>query len=119
MPLPSVVTTRGASSAGLVASTVTPGNTAFEVSRTVPVIVACANTADGRRQMTAADTATRNAKVKMQNANAHLSRAESCLHFEFCILNYALLLEAHRQVEARKPRLHDSCRLLPLPTGHG
>src|SRR5215208_1246823 len=56
MPLLSVTTTRGASSAGLVASTVTPGSTAFEVSRTVPVIVACPNAAAGSTKTAAANT---------------------------------------------------------------
>ena len=47
-PLPSVVAVRAFSmSAGLDASTVTPGNTAPEVSRTVPVIDAWANTTEG------------------------------------------------------------------------
>src|SRR5687768_2388016 len=47
-PVPSVVTTRTFSvSAGLVASTVTPGSTAADTSRTTPAIVACARAAAG------------------------------------------------------------------------
>ena len=43
-PPPSVTTVRTFSmSTGLLASTVTPGSTAPDVSFTVPVIVACAN----------------------------------------------------------------------------
>src|SRR5688572_10361294 len=56
MPLASVTTTRGARSAGLEASTVTPGRTAFEESRTVPVMVACAKPIDGSSQTAAANT---------------------------------------------------------------
>ena len=49
-PLPSVTTVRTFSiRAGLLASTVTPGRTAPEVSRTVPVMVACAYASVGSR----------------------------------------------------------------------
>src|SRR5688572_3211328 len=49
-PAPSVTATRTFSmSAGLEASTVTPGSTAPELSRTLPVRVACANPATGNR----------------------------------------------------------------------
>src|SRR5688500_6777551 len=40
-------------SAGLAASTVTPGRTAPELSRTTPAIEACANAADGAATSTA------------------------------------------------------------------
>ena len=47
-PVPSVTTVRTFSvSAGLAASTVTPGRTAPEESLTTPAIVACARAADG------------------------------------------------------------------------
>src|SRR5689334_8088511 len=50
-PLPSVTTDRTFSMrAGLDASTVTPGRTAPEVSRTTPEIEACANATAGARQ---------------------------------------------------------------------
>src|SRR5215203_5245111 len=49
-PEPSVVAVLTFSiSAGLGASTVTPGSTAPEASLTTPVMEACANTADGTR----------------------------------------------------------------------
>src|SRR5688572_14548974 len=41
---------------GLAASTVTPGSTAPDASLTVPVIVACANAAEGTRTSTARTT---------------------------------------------------------------
>src|SRR5687768_15221677 len=44
---------------GLAASTVTPGRTAPEASRTTPVIAACANAAVGRANMTKRDAADR------------------------------------------------------------
>jgi hypothetical protein len=48
-PVPSVTTVRTRSiKAGLVASTVTPGSTAPEVSLAVPVMVACAHATAGR-----------------------------------------------------------------------
>src|SRR5258705_2206950 len=57
-PPPSVTTDRAFSmSAGLEASTVTPGSTAREASFTTPVMEACANAADGIRR--ASSTATR------------------------------------------------------------
>src|SRR5262245_56836472 len=47
-PVPSVTTERTFSiKAGLAASTVTPGSTAPDASRTVPVRVPCANTVEG------------------------------------------------------------------------
>src|SRR5438874_13447505 len=50
-PVPSVVPERVLSiSAGLAASTVTPGSTAPDGSRTVPVRTACAKTVPGRRR---------------------------------------------------------------------
>src|SRR5262249_2083684 len=52
MPLVSVFTVRGAKSAGPVASTVTPGSTAPDVSLTVPVI-SWPNTAEGASTATA------------------------------------------------------------------
>src|ERR1051325_6989107 len=58
-PVVSVMTERTFSmSAGLVASTVTPGRTAPDVSRTTPVMVACADAVAGksrRRERTAAE----------------------------------------------------------------
>ncbi len=49
-PVPSVSAVRTFSvSDGLVASTVTPGSTAPEESRTTPAMVACANAADAVR----------------------------------------------------------------------
>src|SRR3954467_1523194 len=49
-PVPSVTAARVFSiSAGLAASTVTPGSTAPDASRTVPVRDACANTVAGMR----------------------------------------------------------------------
>src|SRR5258705_8034046 len=57
-PPPSVTTDRAFSmSAGLEASTVTPGSTAPEASFTTPVMEACANAAEGIRR--ASSTATR------------------------------------------------------------
>ena len=51
-PVPSVMTVRVFSmSAGLSASTVTPGSTAPELSFTVPVIEACAYAVMGRIRM--------------------------------------------------------------------
>src|SRR5947208_15235935 len=55
-PLPSVMAVRVFSmSAGLAASTVTPGSTAPDGSLTVPVREACANTVAGRRKTTRID----------------------------------------------------------------
>ena len=54
MPLASVTAVRTFSmSAGLAASTVTPGRTAPELSRTTPAIDACANATDGAATSTA------------------------------------------------------------------
>src|SRR5262245_818785 len=47
-------------SAGLAASTVTPGSTAPDVSRTTPAIDACANTVDGRTRNATSTVAARN-----------------------------------------------------------
>ena len=58
-PAPSVMTLRTRSmSAGLVASTVTPGSVAPVVSRTTPAMAACARAADGSTNV-ATDAATR------------------------------------------------------------
>src|SRR5688500_3443260 len=57
MPAPSVTTVRVAPwIAGLVASTVTPGSTPPDASRTVPVNVPCANARDGSSHRAAAST---------------------------------------------------------------
>src|SRR4029450_9796055 len=48
---------------GLAASTVTPGRTAPEVSRTTPVIAACANAAAGRSKTTNRAPTDRRAKI--------------------------------------------------------
>jgi hypothetical protein len=64
-PDPSVTAERTFSmSAGLDASTVTPGSTAPDVSRTLPVIVAWAAAVDGR---TASVTKTTNARRATRN----------------------------------------------------
>src|SRR5687767_3542446 len=39
----------------------------------------------------------RNARFKMQNANSSELVVRHCLHFEFCILNYAFALSPLRQ----------------------
>ena len=58
-PLPSVVADRTFSiSAGLAASTVTPGSTAPDGSLTMPVIDACAQAIDGRDKTTSNTTPT-------------------------------------------------------------
>ena len=68
-PLPSVTAERTFSiSAGLAASTVTPGSTAPEVSFTTPVIDAWANESEGTQtSASAANDARRKARMDISN----------------------------------------------------
>src|SRR6185503_19620037 len=79
-PLPSVTTERAFSiSAGLLASTVTPGSTAPDGSLTTPVIDACANTAEGTSSVTS-HARTRRAADRSMKASHRLA-SWRCLLF--------------------------------------
>src|SRR4029453_17489286 len=66
-------------SAGLDASTVTPGRTAPEVSRTVPAIVACAVARAGNSITTAATTNPLNVRMKLYPPCRHTDAARNPL----------------------------------------
>src|SRR4029450_4838292 len=80
-PEPSVTAVRDLSiSAGLEASTVTPGNTAPDASRTVPVREACANTVAGRKETASAITHFVRVRIKLASISTRDSWVRMRLH---------------------------------------
>src|SRR5262249_37054532 len=100
-PVGSVAAVRTFSmSAGLATSTVTPGRTAPDVSRTTPVIAACARAEDGRRTRVRTPVRTQS-KLRMWPPDASEVRRRWCGRFYRGFIRKATRNGAGRPVFAR------------------